>query len=171
MLKVILDVLNRYFVIVGLGQRNVTEVVDPAGIPGDQLKFLVSAPQATGDMPNAARSEVLVPLGRTVSGRVRNPDEADIASPGISVPGTLEKCRHIVPVPVPHLGTPGLDFIPGCSHVLSPELVILFNGDYSNSGARPSDTPENLEALRLLNSKPMCSYSRQDAIFMVPFAV
>src|SRR5262249_18628072 len=82
-----------------LGKGHVAEIVDAADVPRAEAEPEVRPPIPARHVPDGARPEVLVALGRAVAGAVRHPDERDVAAFGVLVPGAPEEGRNPPPVP------------------------------------------------------------------------
>ena len=113
------DALDAGLVVHGLGQRDITQVVDAARLPGGEVvEGFVQPPVMGGDVAHGARTQVLVALGGAVAGGVGHADESDVAAGGIGIdraaeeggnapPGKRLQQHHVV-VGIGHREPPGL---------------------------------------------------------------
>ncbi len=92
------DPLDAALVVVRLGERNVTEVVDRAGFPGREAERRVVAALERRHVPDGARAEVLISLRGSVPRRVRHTDERDVARLGVRIDGAPKQRRNAPPV-------------------------------------------------------------------------
>ena len=95
------DLLDAVFVVVGLGEGNITHVSDLGSGPGVDLELTMN-PAANGrDVPQRTGTEVLIALGCAVAGGMRHADQRDVLPVRRNVRAAKQR-RNTPPVEVLH---------------------------------------------------------------------
>ena len=92
------DALNTGFVIVGLGQRDISKVMDTMGVPRVDIEFHVDAFCHRGNLAQGARAEVLIALRGAVACGVGDAHQRNVRIGRIPVERGPEECGNIPPV-------------------------------------------------------------------------